>query len=40
MIQAIHENPDLREVSSLNVAVFGLNVPSDKQPNVPFVSMN
>ena len=40
IIQSVHDNPDLKEVSSLNVAAFGLNMPSDKQPNVPFVSLN
>ena len=27
-------------MTSLNIAIFGLSLPQEKHPNVPFVSMN
>jgi hypothetical protein len=39
-MQALNENAEIKNAISLNVNVFGLSQPSDKQPTVPFVSMN
>jgi hypothetical protein len=40
LVQALHENQELKDAAALNINVFGLNLPSDKQPSVPFISLN